>query len=144
CGLIDAALEETARRDLRQELVRGALFIERFVEQLLGVPMVELACERTGRAVRGDLVVLNPLRSRDDRRVLRNRVTFLAEHVLTFGNESLHCLACARRGTHAQQTRHFLEPPYVSSRLLEVIADRLLQLGCVRGRGNLRERRDEL
>src|SRR5262249_53271837 len=72
--LVDARAEHAARRALRQQLVRVRLLVERLLEQVAGVVEPELSRERPGSAVRRDLVVLDALRRRDDRGVLRNRI----------------------------------------------------------------------
>src|SRR5581483_3535558 len=63
--LVDARLEASAGCDLREKRVGVRLFVERLIEQLLGLAQVELVGQRAGGAVRGDLVVLGPLRRGD-------------------------------------------------------------------------------
>src|SRR5205085_3243917 len=91
--LVDAGLEHAAGRDLRQQLVGVALLVQRLVEELTRVREIELVGERAGRAVGGDLVVLDALRRRDERGVLDRRVAARRDRLLALGDQALHPFA---------------------------------------------------
>src|SRR5437764_9463526 len=98
CGALPRLLVHTAGdtppgRDLRQQRVRLALFVERLLEQLFRVAEPEVAGEGACRPVRRDLVVLDALCSRDERRVLRGRVAAALDDLLALFDEGLHALA---------------------------------------------------
>src|SRR5262249_22585747 len=91
--LVDPRLEHAARRDLRQELVRVRLLVERLVHQVLDVVVAAVAGELTRGPVARDLVVLDALRGADQRGVLRHRVAAHGDDLLALGDEALHPLA---------------------------------------------------
>src|SRR5438128_2405506 len=80
--LVDPGLEHAASRDLRQQLVGVALLVESLVEQVLRIAEIELVGERTRRAVGGDLVMLDALRRRDQRRVFDDGITDRGDDLL--------------------------------------------------------------
>src|SRR5581483_5215035 len=82
--LVDAAAEHAAGCDLRQQRVGVAFLVEGLVEERRRVVVAELARERPGRAVTGDLVVLDALRCCDEGRVLRDRITRRLDDLVAF------------------------------------------------------------
>src|SRR5206468_10803927 len=120
-----------AGRDLREELVRARLLVERLVEQVSRLTEVELAGERARRAVGGDLVVLDALCGADQRRVADGGVAPAGDDLLPFRDQALHALA--RLGDRAADLgTDLLEPANVVARLFQVVLERLPQL-IVRG-----------
>jgi hypothetical protein len=63
--LVDAAGEHAAGCDLGQQLVGLALLVERLVQEPVGIVVAKLVGQRASRPVARDLVVLDPLGSRD-------------------------------------------------------------------------------
>ena len=61
CCSAVAAKDSLARRDLREQLVRCAFFVEGLAEKAFGLGLVEFAGKRPCCGVGGDLVVLDPL-----------------------------------------------------------------------------------
>src|SRR5919201_4952165 len=141
--LVDSGLEHPAGRDLRQQLVGIALLVQRLVEEILRISEVELVGERASGAVRGDLVVLDSLCRRDQRRILDDRITDCGDNLLALVDQPAHPLALLGLRT-ADLGANVFETANVVARLLQVLLERTSELVVRRCPYQLRQRRHEL
>src|SRR5206468_71767 len=111
-ALVDAGAEEPAGRDLRQLVIGVGLLPERGSEQILHRRgELELPREGLGRAVAGDLVVLDPLGRGDDAGVLRGSGAGGPHDLVALRENPLHALTRLRRRVRlAELGEHLLEP----------------------------------
>src|SRR5436189_5854646 len=107
--------------DLGQRLVGSTLLVERLLQQRGSFIPSQLLCERTRRAVRRDLVMLDALGGADQRGVLRGTVAVSLDDLLTLADQSLHSLAVRCLHVRAEGLKHLLEPLHMTARLTEVL-----------------------
>src|SRR5437868_2848410 len=119
---------DRALRDLRQQLVRVPLFIERLLQKVRLLVEPELSRVRSYRAIARHLVMLDVLCFRDETGVEHLLGCVLLEQFLRFFDQSLHSFALLSRRAFAEHLEDLLEPLDVPFRFLKMIGERLLQL----------------
>src|SRR5690606_890111 len=129
--------------DLGQLVVSGDLFIEDRLERVGDLVPSELLREGPSGAVRRDLVMLDALSRRDDRRIANGIVAARADHLLALANQALHRLARLSRRRALKPAEDTFETVDLRARLAFVIAKSGLELGGSRGIDHLRKSRRE-
>src|SRR3954452_2923933 len=142
--LIDPGLEHAAGGDLRQELVGLRLLVEGLVHQVLDAVVAAVTGELPGRAVGGDLIVLDALRRSDQRRVLGGRIALHLAPLLALGDEALHALADLGRARDTDLAECLLDALQMIVRLLEMVLECLAELVVARCLRHLRQRGGQL
>ena len=111
-----------------QQLVGCLFLVERLAEDIGCIVEVEIVGERRRGPVRRDLVVLDPLRRRDQRRVLGHRLTRRLDDLRAFLDQALHAGAHLTGPGNARRRKQILDPLRVAARLGEVLLERLPKL----------------
>jgi len=127
---------DRALRDLRQQLVRVPLFIERLLQKVRLLVEPELSRVRSYRAIARHLVMLDVLCFRDETGVEHLLGCVLLEQFLRFFDQPLHPFALLSRRAFAEHLEDLLEPLDVPFRFLKMVGERLLQLRHV---GDMRQ-----
>src|SRR2546421_294425 len=114
-------------RDLRQELIRFLLFLERLLEQLRHALIPERLRQRPRGTVGGDFVMLNFLRGANDGGILGGLFKILFQQLFAFGDDAGHALA-SLAGFLAELAEDFLKASDVLLRDRQVLLEGLPQL----------------
>jgi len=137
--LVDAGLGQA-----RQRLVGAPLLVEGLLQQIARIPVFEAVGKRAGRTVRGNLVVLDALGGRDQRRVGDVGRATLGDDLVGLGEDALHALAVAALRLDAEVLEDEVEPLDLDPGFAEVMLERLAEIGRRGGLDHLRHRRDDL
>ena len=121
---------------LGQPFIGPFFFSQRLAEKVFYVLTAQNASPGRGAAVTGDLVMLDLLRSHDDRRIQGFRSAFVFHHFLGFIENAGHAFALGAFGGFTEHLKDLFEAVDMSFGLLQVLRDRIFQL---RGGGLFRD-----
>src|SRR5690606_26856635 len=127
-GLLQRLLVDRTRRELVQLLVGGLLLGQGLAEQVRNLVIAESLGEGMQRAVAGDLVMLDLLRSYDEGAIEHLRILDLFHLLLGFLDQAFHGFTLLATAALVEELEDLFEPVNLPLGLLEVHFDRLLQL----------------
>ena len=111
-----------------QRFVGGLFLFQRLLQQLHRLVHSQQLGVGPETAIGGNLVVLDSLSRRDQRRVNHRPFAFFFDHLFAFLNQALHSLTGLAPGGLAQLLEDLLQPLNMTLGFLLVLGKRLLQL----------------
>src|SRR4051794_29936298 len=138
-ALVDAPLGERGKL-----LVRGLLLVEVLLQQRSRVAVAHRAGPGDERAVCRHLVVFAALAGSDEAGVHRRVVEVLVHDRLALLDDALDAVAVPAAHFFVEAGEHPLEPQDVAAGFFQVRLERVAQLRRRGGRGELRQRLDQL
>lgn len=117
-------------------MVRMTFLVERLLQECFGVAVAERARVGAGATVAGDLVMLNPLRGADERRVEHVAALRFGDAAPPLFDKAPYARAGVTAGADVELTEEQLEPLSLNTGLLEVVFERSPQIGRSRPCGH--------
>src|SRR5918996_5566203 len=132
-------LVDLGDRQLVELLVGSLLLVQGRLEELFDVLLAQRVGERADRAVRGDLVMLDLLRADDQGGIEDLGGLDLLDHLLGLLDQALHRLAALAARADVELLEYLVQALDLTVGLVEMMLERLPQLGRLGRFGHLRQ-----